>query len=243
LKQGDVPACGNGMFACGPTAAVNSFAFLQNKYPSIYDHKLIPDTNMNGMTEYAEMVAAAVALTSPTYMNCAVCNGGTLINDFISGKTKWINDKAPGTTVFKDQEKSNWPFLFSELDHMEDVELLFGFYDAAGTRIGGHYVTLTKFQWTDQNMDGIINPTETAQIGFVDPADGTIKMQSLAAGTHAQYVLTTNYAVGGTIGGTPIATTGINWAISESPIPEPATILLLAFVWFAMPGYRKPRVR
>src|SRR5262245_35686701 len=39
LKQTDVTGCENnptGTLACGPTAAVNSFVFLENVYPTIY---------------------------------------------------------------------------------------------------------------------------------------------------------------------------------------------------------------
>jgi hypothetical protein len=238
LNQHDT-ACGN--FACGPTAAVNSFVFLQDKYPDIYDSSLIP--HIDGNSEYEDFVSTANALSDPNYMNCAACNGGTLITDFISGKKKWIEDHVPGKTVYMDSPQSNWPFLYNELNDMEDVELLVGFYDAAGNRIGGHYVTLTKFQWTDTNMDNIIQPGENAMIGFVDPDDGTIKMQSLASQMVAgQYNLTTNYGVGGTIGTTAVATTGINWAVSESPIiPEPATIMLVITAAFGVGAYGRPR--
>jgi hypothetical protein len=233
LNQHDVPGCGD--FACGPTAAVNSFVFLQNKYPDIYDTSLVP--HIPGNTAYQDMVAAAAALQSPTYMNCTACNGGTLITDFISGKRKWIEDHVPNKTVYMDVPQANWPFLYNELVDMEDVELLVGFYNAQGQRVGGHYVTLSSFHWVDQNMDGIINPTETATIDFVDPDTGTVKVQRLFQQSVAgQYNLTTDYGVGGAV-----TTTGINWAVSESPIPEPAAIALLLTAMVAMLGYRRQR--
>jgi hypothetical protein len=136
-----------------------------------------------------------------------------------------------------DVPQANWPFLYNELVDMEDVELLVGFYNAQGQRVGGHYVTLSSFHWVDQNMDGIINPTETATIDFVDPDTGTVKVQRLFQQSVAgQYNLTTDYGVGGAV-----TTTGINWAVSESPIPEPAAIALLLTAMVAMLGYRRQR--
>jgi hypothetical protein len=230
LKQTDVPDCGNGLFACGPTAAVNSFSFLQNKFPNIYDNKLIPDLDADGDFDYDDMKLTAVALGGMDYMMCAVCDGGTLLDKFEKGKRDWINEHAPGTTIFKRLDDPTWNFLYQEVWDMEDVELLFGFYNDAGARIGGHYVTLTKFWWEDTNMDDRINPTETAMIGFVDPADGTLKTQSLGQFNNAT-TLFTNYGVGlvvpGVANGT-IAITRIDSAISESPIPEPAAFALAA---------------
>jgi hypothetical protein len=225
LKQTDVPGCGNGLFACGPTAAVNSFAFLQNKFPDIYDHKLIPDSNMNNMIDYDELKETALALGGMDYMMCAECDGGTKIGNFINGKRKWINERAPGTTIFKDDDLPQWQFLWRELWDMEDVELLLGFYKADGSRLGGHYVTLTKFWWEDTNMNDIIDETN-AMIGFVDPADGTMKMQSLFNPPSRQDLFT-DYGVGLSIDNMQIASTRIDWAVSESPVPEPAAFVLV----------------
>jgi hypothetical protein len=242
LKQTDVPDCGNGLFACGPTAAVNSFAFLQRKFPEIYDHSLIPDTDVDGEIDYQEMVDAAVALGGMDYMMCAVCDGGTLLSKFEAGKRKWITERAPGSTIFKRRDNPDWEFLYGEVWDMEDVELLLGFYNDVGTRVGGHYVTLTKFWWEDTNMDDHIDPTENAMIGFVDPADGMLKMQRLGEAM-AGNTLFTDYGVGLTVPNVPnglIATTRIDSAISESPVPEPAAIGL-AVVCMGCLTFRRQR--
>jgi PEP-CTERM motif len=240
LAQDDVPDCGMGMFACGPTAAVNSFAFLERKFPNIYDHKLIPDTNMNGVIDYQEMIDTAVALGGANYMMCTICDKGTLIDNFISGKRKWIQERAPGSTVFKRQEDPPWQFLWNEVSHMEDVELLFGFYDQNSNRLGGHYVTLTKFWWEDTNMDDHIDE-QNAMIAIVDPADGTLKMQSVEeSGAPFLY---TDYGVGLSIENTEIAFTRIEYAVSESPVPEPATIVLSSLGLFGIVGFMRRRSR
>jgi hypothetical protein len=238
LKQTDVPDCGMGLFACGPTAAVNSFAFLQRKFPGIYDHKLIPDTDMDGLIDYQEMIDTAVGLGGNDYMMCAECNGGTFIDKFISGKRKWIQERAPGSTIFKQQEDPPWEFLWRELGDMEDVELLFGFYDTNNTRLGGHYVTLTKFWWEDTNMNDAIDE-DNAMIGLVDPADGTLKMNSVEeSGAPFLY---TDYGVGLAINNTEIAYTRIEWAVSESPVPEPATIVLCSLGLLGIVGFVRRR--
>jgi hypothetical protein len=237
LQQTDVPDCGMGLFACGPTAAVNSFAFLQRKFPEIYDNKLIVDPGMNGI-DYQDLVDTAVALGGVDYMMCAACQGGTFIDKFISGKRKWIQERAPGSTIFKDQQDPPWQFLWGELWDMEDVELLLGFYDQNSNRLGGHYVTLTKFWWEDTNMDDRIDENN-AMIGFVDPADGTLKMHSLED-SGAPYLFT-DYGVGLAINNTEIAFTRIEWAVSESPVPEPATIVLWSLGLIGILGLARRR--
>ena len=249
LKQTDVTNCGaGGLFACGPTAAVNSLFFLQKQYPGIYDSKLLLDSNRNGF-DYQDLIDTANALSDPAFMDCAVCNGGTFLSKFISGKMKWIESKLPGRTVYQDRLNPLWQFVFDELGHKEDVELLFGFYDAAGTRIGGHYVTLTSFMWTDTNMDGIVDVGEGAALGFIDAATGMLTPSSLFQGALGS-VLRTDYGVGQFIdipgrGRVAIAQTRIDSAISESPIPEPDTVALLALGLACLVArhWRRERVR
>lgn len=229
LKQNLVPGCG--AVACGPTATVNSFVFLQNQYPEIYGNKLIPDTNKNGKVDESEMIEAASALT--TLMGCCLPDG-TDVKNFLPGKMKYIEGdstanpplagKAPGVTVYQSRTDPIWQFLVDELKAGEDVELSIGLYDAAGKRIGGHAVTLTRFKWTDTNMDNVIGLREGAQIFFIDPSDGVNKSAGIF---NVGSTIETDFLSGEQFLNQTVASGRIELAVSESPIPEPDVILLL----------------
>jgi len=149
LDQDDVPNCGG--VACGPTAAVNSFAFLQNAYPAIYGNTLIPQ-QMN-FTQYQNQVATATTLTEAMFMDTCACQG-TFIEMFITGKYNWIEQQKKGNTIYKAQMNFEWrdestdftknppnrdpgpkpawvqentvpsvDFIFDEINHREDVEI------------------------------------------------------------------------------------------------------------------------
>jgi len=205
--------------ACGPTAAVNSFTFLENRYPQIYGNTLIP--HINGNTAQQDQIAVADMLSC--YMSCGGNTGGTAIADFIQGKMDYINSVAPGTTYFLNMNifapggaYPNFNFLFKELSDQEDVELLVGFYQFnAGngqlTRMGGHYVTLT----------GIDSPTDdgNGSISFIDPSGGVNRNNIATFLAPDGSIRTTAYG--------NRTVTIIEAAVSESPIPEPATVALL----------------
>jgi len=233
LDQDDTAACGGaGQLACGPTAAVNSFVWLQNQYPGIYGDNLILDATQdedgdNDIDEYDDWIATANALGDPAYMDCAVCNGGTGIFDFIDGKMDWIEDHVPGVTTYADENWHDggvwptWQFLYDNLVSGEDVEILVGFYDDQVMRVGGHYLTITSFHWEDDDMDDIIDATETAWIDFIDPQDGTHKMADIQQNGSGDAIYV-DYGIGGAVDATWLEAT-----VKESPIPEPATLLLV----------------
>lgn len=216
LNQAEVSGCTDDDTginnACGPTAALNSLVFLETRYPTIYDHNLVPHIDNN--TALQDQVAAAETLAC--LMSCNSTDG-TEIHDFIRGKHDYIEGQVPGMTIYRDRPDPNFNFLFRELSDGEDVELLFGFYrlnpdTGRLDRVGGHYVTLT----------GIDSPTNngTGSIDFIDPDDG-----------EGHVGLPTFFNPGdGTIRNTTynpgVTVTIIDWAVSESPVPEPSTWLL-----------------
>lgn len=243
LKQADV--CGvNPQVACGPTAAVNSFAYLQNKYPNIYQNLLVPlqdkDLNNSGVVNfYDDMIATANVLAGAAYMNTGAT--GTTTSGFIYGKNKYIEQKVPGRTIYsaqmlpawslgpaipkpsyvQDGTTPTWQFLFDELSAGEDVEI-----GVVGT--SNHFLTLTSFHWEDKNSDGVIDQAENAYIDFVDPDTGGPGMAS-----------TWQNSLGGSLisdyGGGNVT---IRSAIAES-VPEPGTLGLIGLGFGLMGWWRK----
>ena len=242
LNQNDVPGIGG--CACGPVSAVNSFVFLQNMYPNIYDNKLTGST-------YQSWIQTALDLAGNNYMR-TIQNSGTWSRDFVWGKINYFNDKAPGTTsihgqVFVEdpagdwnQERPKpdfiesvfptWQFLFNELSRGQDIELNIRYLTG-----GGHFLTLSSFNWTDTNMDGIIQQTENAILDFIDPLDpgngsakrtyGQIFNDPLNNNrlqlTYNQFNPSTGQYVG--------TEAFISAAVAESPIPEPSTVIGILF--------------
>lgn len=162
------------VFGCGPTSAVNSFAYLQNRFPDFYGGQLLP----NGLT------ATANALMAPNYMNtaCGSC-GGTTQSDFILGKIAWFDDHpAPGgRTLVEAQTSIAWTnprgpvppgvqpgtlpgvdWLRVQLMAGQDVEL---FLDGACGLGCNHYVTLTGM--TFDGLDGGL-------MSYIDPMDARV---------------------------------------------------------------------
>jgi hypothetical protein len=237
LNQKDVNGCKEdptGTVACGPTAAVNSFVFLQNKYPGVYDNKLVPHLDDN--TQYQDMVAAANKLAEPGYMDCAICNGGTTRADFFNGKKKYIEERVPGMTIYMDAGsqaprsvgKVPPAFLVKELKDMEDVEAVVTYLDEDGNRIAGHFLTLTGINWTDGfggMADGQMQVEEEALIYFVDPGTGAKGVASTFQFA-ADGPIYSDYAAGSTVDGVKVKETRMDYVVSESPVPEPGTLVL-----------------
>ena len=245
LNQNLIP--GGGQFMCGPTAAVNSFVYLENAYPLVYNRNLVPDNNPpNGAHDPAELIATAQLLAAANYMNTMVALGasGTYDDMFIYGKYRYLEDNAAGQTVYSAELKSTWgwgvgvrppaqippipkpawvqqntiptwQFLFNELTACEDVEILIVDGD------WGHYLTLTSFFWNDANNNGIIEQAEGASIDYIDPATGAPGISPIGHAIGGGPQLFVSYGM--------YPNAQVVMAVSESPIPEPATLSLLAF--------------
>jgi hypothetical protein len=243
LKQTDVWKTGPSV--CGPTAAVNSFIYLQNKYPNIYDSRLVPnqaeDKNKDGIVDiYDHMIAAALVLSQSNYMDPA---NGTSHEEFISGKKGYVDveAKVPGQTNYAAQdpfkwsdpntrpeyvenEVPQWDFLFKKLKIGADIELLIEWpiyppedKDNDGIEdMEGHWITLTSFHWEDVNSDGLVQRAEAATIDFIDPMTGLLKEIGFWHDTTGgKRLLFTDFA----------KDSRITVAVSES-VPEPSTVLL-----------------
>ena len=238
LNQNHIPGVGGVM--CGPTAAVNSFVYLENKYPNIYNSSLIPaqavDQDGDGDVDfYDDMIAVALTLGGAGFMK-TIANNTTWHDDFIYGKYLYLEQQVPNVTIYEAEDhwpwgnhanpppvpKPNWvinqfptwQFLWDELNDCEDVELLFSWYD------GGHYVTLKSFHWVDANGNMIIDAVENAWIDFIDPCTGANNIASIwNAWTGNEWKLEGVY---------DSYDMEITMAVSESPIPLPPA------AWFGL---------
>jgi hypothetical protein len=219
---------------CAPTAAMNSFIYLQNQNPWIGD-------SLTGPTP----ITALPALAARMGTNAA---GSTFVLNFISGKETWFDQQGvaanfsaqvdprllnpteqlaapliPGTTV----GAPTAAFLTHELRAHEDVELIANkVVDGGGVDPSvGHYVTLVDLNWYDQDGNGVMDKTDWSSatnhappnLGYMDPAGGVFRSVNLwEQDGHLTLV-----------GPTTGFTFNITAAISESPTPEPGAWLLL----------------
>jgi len=247
LNQNQIP--NGGQYMCGPTAAVNSFVYLEKAYPATYGRSLVPDTIANGVYDLQELIAAAQTVASPANMNTkAVLQGGgggagTWDDMFIFGKRNYIEANLPNQTVYAAQLKSQWAwlgnpprpadevpgiakpawvqdqtqpdgiFLYNELNDCEDVEILIVDGDF------GHYLTVTGLVWNDVNNDLLIQGAENATLHYIDPATGLAAVSPIGGQNVAGDPVRINYGL------YPMAE--LVMTVSESPIPEPATLSLL----------------
>ena len=235
-----------GPWACGPAAAVNSFVYLENAYSDLYGHDLVPDINGSGGRDFMDLYNAGMQLAM-TYMNTTI-GVGTAWDDFLMGKYTYIEEHAPDLTVYEAQALSSWAwnqsgtepswlarqtpdwrFLYDELRECEDVEILIS------NATGGHYLTVTSFHWDDVNNDGVMNDYNDAngngswdrgedwysQIDYIDPWTGAWAETDV-------WHDSSGFMATGYFGDTASTVSTINMIVSESPIPEPSSLLLLA---------------
>jgi len=222
LKQGDTD-CPN--TACGPTAAINSFVFLQNMYSTVYGTKLVP--HKDGNTMYQDEVDAANKLAP--YMGCCQ-DQGTYREKFILGKQQYLEEMAKGKTVYAAEDTGAWrkdygdkpdyvqdntaptaQFLVDQLKKGADIELFIDFLDKDNEH-QQHYVTLTSLSFDTETNKGKIN--------FVDPETGKVAdnpYDITGLDSDDKDILIGGY----------LKSASIYMAVSEAPVPEPGTLLLL----------------
>ncbi|MHC4673312.1 MAG: PEP-CTERM sorting domain-containing protein [Planctomycetota bacterium] len=250
LDQDDINP--GGQFMCGPTAAVNSFVYLQNRYPGLYNSSLIGDADNDGdKDDYQDLIQAAQDVAAAGYMNTKQGGGagstGTYDDMFIYGKYQYMEDQLPGVSTYAAQLTSTWQWG-------KDV-----------TRLAGDYPPIAKPAWVSQNtsptwqfitselqscadLEILVNWTEVPEgskghfmtvTGFhwidannnlaVDQAEGaTIDYIDPQTGAWTTNIPIWQLGPGGIldVGLTPQIQAQVTMAMSQ--IPEPATLGLLA---------------
>ena len=219
-------------YYCGPAAVTNSFRYLENKYPTIYGN------NLTG----GNLVETAMGLGD--LMGTDSTNG-TYWDDLIWYKMINLESKVPGMTNYQAQHVPSWnwsiwddptaakpswvepilptwQFLWQGLVDFEDVELLMNWSG------GGHFVTAKSFHWNDADNDNIIDIAENATFDYINPWTGAAGASSIWQDSLGS-VLKTDYTTN----------TFITMIVSESPVPEPATIMLIGLGALALLRRRK----
>jgi hypothetical protein len=243
-------------FGCGQASAVNSLAYLQRKYPRIYGRSLIPDRDFSGRIETAELIPVANDIGRNFMKTCNNCtvSMGTVIEDFILGKRDYMEAKARGKTRYaaqiftggrlaasgfwredagthpgtkkpdfvKDNTKPTLAFLATQIKMGEDVEVFIANLDSA------HYVTVTGITYDDTTNRGTLS--------FVDPMGGTRGTRNIL-GLDTGFIAT-DYKLNN-------RNTFVFSAVSESPVPEPSTLLVVgsALLLFLKSGRQHLAVR
>ena len=203
-----------GNVACAPTATMNSFIYLQNHYPDVYDHSLVPEGVGQDVIKARELALQ--------WMNTT--QAGTTFQDWVWGKYNFLENYAPGKTIYHGQTTyngwtvllprpawvapvlPNWSFIYNELNKCQDVEI--------GINWGsdmGHALTVCGFMWDDVLNQGAI--------WYIDPCTGVCT--PLEAGIpvfiRGDGKLGFNYSG---------ANAWVDLALAES-VPEPSMLLLL----------------
>lgn len=218
-------------FGCGPTAAVNSFVYLQNSAPKVYGETLVPPTTAGQKPVEADLIKVANKVGSDHMKSCVPCgaNDGTYIEDFIIGKRSYLETVAPGKTQYSAQINIKWrhgtaaepddaankgigKFAFVTDETKPTLSFLYNSIVSARDVelfFGDHYVTLTGIEYDDT--------TNTGKIAFIDP-DGGKKSFANITGVTDGFVVT-DYDT----------ESKIFAAVAEAPVPEPGTWLFMAF--------------
>lgn len=248
LDQDDINP--GGQFMCGPTAVVNSYVYLQNTYPTIYNSSLIGDADGDGDSDdYQDMIQVALNLAGAGYMNtknnAGAGSSGTYDDMLIYGKYKYIEDNLPNQTVYAAELASTWGWV--------------------GARLPGEIPPIAKPGWVQDQTSPTYNfitseliSCEDVEIliNWTDPEEGLKGHFLTVTGFHwidADGDLIVDLVEGAMIDyidpGTglwaqsPIWQVGnpanpldvlyggnqtqVTMAVAESPVPEPGSLLLL----------------
>ena len=220
---------------CAAVAAINSFFFLENQYPAIYDNKLTPNgagakPNQTDMTDATEFGTDGWQVGANPARAGYYTRPGDAYTDYVATKQDWINDRAPGTTSVEGRfaDSGGVPdvqWLAEQIQKGQDVEFFVQGMDFF------HALTLVGVACLDNNF------TECS-LGYQDPNDPST-LQSAALSEGAGGILQFTGLPGSKFDGA-VSITG---AFAESPIPEPAYLCLLGMLMLGLIASRIPTIK
>jgi hypothetical protein len=175
LDQQEVGFIGDS--ACAPTSVVNSFVYLERRYPAIFGRSLVPDTDTDSQYDPEELKAVALTLAGPNYM-ATTEQSGTQDGYMAFGKEKYMEEKAPDKTLYRAVAEGSWDgpsgsqpdwyqastvptieFLYEVLSGAFDVEV--GVTWTTPGETGGHWIT--AYGLTFDTL------TKVGSLSFIDP--------------------------------------------------------------------------
>jgi hypothetical protein len=217
---------------CAAVASINSFKFLQTHYPSMYGNLLLPNLQPDGTDPIDAMdfgVNGWQVGANPARQGYYP-RPGNAYGDYIQTKMDWIEDRAPGRTTYETRYAGaggvpDVAWLAEQIQKGQDVEFF-----VQGTDFF-HALTLTGVGCSDHNY-------VDCYIMYQDPNDVATQKQLAVNPTGpggALQLTGVDFS-----GGVTLTITG---AFAESPVPEPATYLLLGGALTALAFYRRRLTR
>lgn len=201
---------------CGPTAAVNSFVYLQTYYSALSGGfkapappTIVTDGSEAGLIALANQLCAQMGCTSTS---------GTNNKTFADAKRQYLQEHSGGWSVEVNWTQTvTWQWLTDSVKDGVDVELLVT--DGALS----HYVTVTGHQWTDTNGNGQVDAGES-QISIIDPAGGTFATYTLGVTSTGTLTFTGYDLDESTTDIPPVTVTdGYSERLMVTTVPEPST--------------------
>jgi hypothetical protein len=153
--------------ACGPAAAANSMHWLEETHEDIpstgTSHRekmeeisgLMERGNEDGVTTQ-QLIKGKLAYIDKYKLPIHVKYQSWFVNDvsIASPEAKYGHSAENMSDSVGTQKPPTWEFLKSEVKKGEDVEILFGWYNQAAQRNGGHWITVSGFFDSD-SLKGI----------------------------------------------------------------------------------------
>lgn len=220
--------------ACGAVGSINSFIFLDHQYPTVYvpnnTYLITPNYNANTNTDMVD--AQNFGFNGFGTYQGYYQRTGSAYTDFINTLSDWFTNYAPGTTVLHSWYAGSNDFnrlptigdLAGEIKDQENVE--FFVLDPNPANKFFHVLTLTGVACDAQN---------NCTIDYQDPNDPTNEYQNVAV-----QVVNGQLQIKGVLGDAN-NWVGITGEFSESPVPEPATLVTLGSAVLGLAGVLRRR--